>query len=421
MTRSEATEQRPAVMTYEPPLAMVSPQIQDRLNQIQGCIPIVHNEQAFPNGMILATTGQPTSPELHRGMHIAIESHKRYGIIVVPIVITGQSEHPNLFDRSLGMISRIGDSLTGGDEPDAPQYVSRDSRLRHLIVMADVRQDKHTEWEEANGKESVIIFHGEANNARILARQLKYMGHSDGTVVLDYHSHRAAEWFDSEGLPFINITAAGKFKKWLDANGYSKEDPNTAIVTSDTGDLTRAWELSKRTGIPLMGIIHKTRRDQELKTKLSILDTDLKNKKVVIWDDMISSAGTLLRDAEALFEQGVDELVFMATHAVFVGKYKENIEELKRKYGEKLKIVTTNSLHHNETQIPNGIEIIDISDIISQAAEIMLQNQTFEQVKRELENAGLVHKLQSPTDVLELIGLNRKQPSSDETMIFHAA
>lgn len=397
MTLSE-TDRRSAIVVMSPQDQQISESIFNALGALPTIDLMPFERMPFPNGAYLARIGIPVSPAMEMGIHGQVESLQRIKNVLVPVVITGNLDDPTVLDRINSILAEIGDGLKGGTNEGKGRYLSTESKLFHFLIMADARQDAHTNVRLGDDRTGTI-FHGEANSARILARNLKYLGRSDGVVTLDYHSRRAARFFDAIGLPHINISAVGKFHQWLKSHGYL--DGNSVIASCDYGDLTRAHELSQRTGIPIKAIIQKTRRDQVLEASLEL--TNVAGKRVFIWDDMISSAGTLVKNVDLLIDNGASEVVFMATHPVFAGGYEENIKQLKEKYGEKVKIVTTNSLSEEKNRLPAGVEIIDITDIITATAQILLEANSFADVITKLVDLGYVHNLQSPDEVIAII------------------
>lgn len=373
---------------------------------LPGARPMHLIKRYFPSGQHLTTVGFPLEPPITRGMHLAVEGFKQIGTVLVPANITGNWEDREVLDRIQTNLMEIGNVLRGPSVPDYPQYLNPACSICHLFILADVRQDDITTWytpEEPEGGE--MSFFGEANYARLLAELLKGPAHSDGIATLDLHSRRAGKLFDQVQLPHMNITALPKFIQWLTCHGYTKDDPDVIIASCDYGDLTRAWELSERTDIPIAALIHKRREDQDLIAALQI--GNVKGKKVIIWDDMISSAGTLARDVDLLFKEGAAEVIFMATHPVFAGKYRENIKKIKnhKDYGHMVKIVTSNSLVVSSDRMPQGVEIVDIEEIVTETARCLM-TYSFPEAKSRLQNLGYIHELDSPDDAM--IKISRK-------------
>ncbi len=357
----------------------------------------------FPSGQHVTSVGFPLIPTIERGVHLMVEGFKQINNALIPANVTGNWDDRSVVDRVQTNLMEIGSVLRGESEPDHPQYLRPSSKIFHFLTLLDARQDDITTWYNPEAPEDEEFdFIGEANYARLFAEMLKGPGHSDGVVTMDLHSRRAAKRFDEVGLPHINISAVSEFVKWLKKNGYTKDDSETMIASSDYGDLTRTLELSTRTGIKIGALIHKRREDQHLIAALE--KGNVNGKKVIIWDDMISSAGTLKRDIELLLDkEGAKEVIFLATHPIFVGQYRKNIEDLKSKYGERVKIVVSNSLVVEKERMPLGVEKIDVTLIIKETAKVMLESESFEEARTRLTELGFVHDLLSPDDAMRII------------------
>lgn len=387
-----------SLLFLPPELSRISYKVKSALEGIPHIAYMQVASKIFPNGMVLRRTGIPTYPPLIIGLHEQVGSHKRLGNVVIPVVLTGTPGDPSALDTTLAALESVGNTLKSSSDSAPDRGLPKDKDLFHLLIMADARQDHVTIAGE--GTDNQVIFLGEDLFVQTLAHKLRRIGRSNGVVALDLHSRRAVKFFREASLPFVNITAAGKFAEWIETWKRKPENENKDIIiaSSDYGDLTRAWELHERTGIPLEAIIRKERMDKELEAELQI--GNVKDKTVIIWDDMISSAGTAQRDIPLLIGNGAAEIIYMATHPVFAPPYKDNIAAIMRDYPDKVRFVITNSLPVKPWEKPQGTEIIDISGVITTAANILLHAESFEQAATELDRAGLVHELESPDYVM---------------------
>jgi ribose-phosphate pyrophosphokinase len=101
---------------------------------------------------------------------------------------------------------------------------------------------------------------------------------------------------------------------------------NLTVVAPDAGGVERARAYAKRLDAEL-AIIDK-RRDYDRLGEVEVLHVvgDVENRTALIVDDMIDTAGTLVKAAEALKRNGADTVLATATHAVFSGPAVERIE-----------------------------------------------------------------------------------------------
>jgi ribose-phosphate pyrophosphokinase len=109
----------------------------------------------------------------------------------------------------------------------------------------------------------------------------------------------------------------------LDAIRNEFRNEELVIVSPDAGGTERARGYSMRLGCPL-AIIDK-RRPQANQCEVMNIVGDVAGKKAVIVDDMIDTAGTLSKAAQAVIDQGAVEVYAAASHGVFSGKAVENI------------------------------------------------------------------------------------------------
>ncbi|MCL6520484.1 MAG: ribose-phosphate pyrophosphokinase [Armatimonadetes bacterium] len=158
------------------------------------------------------------------------------------------------------------------------------------------RQDKKT-----TGREPIT--------ARMVADMLT-TGGADRIVAMDLHSPQIQGFFR---IPVDHLTAVGALCREL----HSLEIKDAVIVSPDAGRVKLATEYANRLGLPVV-IIHKRRVGPELTEAVHVVG-DVKGKRPIIIDDMITTGGTIERSVKALLEHGAREEIYVAaTHPVFV-------------------------------------------------------------------------------------------------------
>ena len=90
---------------------------------------------------------------------------------------------------------------------------------------------------------------------------------------------------------------------------------NLVVVSPDTGGVERARGFAKKMNIPL-AIIDKRREDVDVVEMLNVIG-EVEGKTCLIVDDLIGTAGTLVKGAQALKEKGADKVYACCTHGVF--------------------------------------------------------------------------------------------------------
>jgi ribose-phosphate pyrophosphokinase len=97
----------------------------------------------------------------------------------------------------------------------------------------------------------------------------------------------------------------------------NKKLPNLTVVSPDAGGVERARAFAKKLGAPL-AIVDKRRVDMDV-TEVMNLIGDVKGRSALIVDDIIDTAGTLVKTADALLREGATQVFAACTHAVFSG------------------------------------------------------------------------------------------------------
>ncbi len=153
-------------------------------------------------------------------------------------------------------------------------------------------------------------------SARMVADMLT-TGGADRVLTIDLHSLQIQGFFD---IPVDQLTAVGllteHMRKW--------DLSDSVIVAPDAGRVNMATDYAGRLGLPVV-IVHKRRTGPE-RTQAAFVVGDVKGKRPIIIDDMITTGGTIGRSVTALMEQGAQpDVRIVATHPVLVGSYAENL------------------------------------------------------------------------------------------------
>ncbi len=155
--------------------------------------------------------------------------------------------------------------------------------------------------------------------AKLVANLITAAG-ADRALAMDLHAGQIQGFFD---IPFDHLFAMPVLIEELRALGYGGED--TVIVSPDAGGVERARAFSKRLNASL-AIIDKRRAAANVSEVMNIVG-DVKNKRAVIVDDIIDTAGTLTNAATAIQNAGAAQVAACASHAVFSGKAIQRITD----------------------------------------------------------------------------------------------
>ncbi|HSX19243.1 MAG TPA: ribose-phosphate diphosphokinase, partial [Candidatus Saccharimonadales bacterium] len=191
---------------------------------------------------------------------------------------------------------------------------------------------------------------GEPISAKIIADLIIASG-INKVVALDLHSDAIVGFFN---VPVIYLTALQVL-----ADRIKREKLQDAIVVSpDTGGVKRARNFATLLGLPL-AVMEKHRFvDKHDNVEILSMSGEVKGDTAILIDDVISTGGTIVENANALKAKGVKKIIVASSHGVFAGDAIEKIEKSPID-----KVFVTDSVEH-EVQSPK-IETVTISDLIA--------------------------------------------------------
>ncbi len=198
-----------------------------------------------------------------------------------------------------------------------------DSNLMELLIMADALSRA-----SVGRITAVIPYYGYARQdrrvrsarvpitAKLIANMLSVAG-VDRVLTVDVHADQIQGFFD---IPVDNVYAS----PLLLGDIWRQKHPNLIVVSPDVGGVVRARAMAKQLDDSDLAIIDK-RRPEANKSEVMHIIGDVKGKVCVIIDDMVDTAGTLCKAAEALKQHGAEKVVAYATHPVLSGVAVENL------------------------------------------------------------------------------------------------
>ncbi len=167
-------------------------------------------------------------------------------------------------------------------------------------------------------------------SAKVVANMLQAVGVSR-VLTMDLHADQIQGFFD---IPVDNIYASPVLLGDLRQKNYS----DLMVVSPDVGGVVRARALAKQLGCD-MAIIDKRRSKANVSEVMHVIG-DIEGRNCVIMDDMIDTAGTLMKAAEVLKERGAKKVYAYCTHPIFSGPAIDRITK-----GEALdEVVITNTI-----------------------------------------------------------------------------
>ncbi len=152
-------------------------------------------------------------------------------------------------------------------------------------------------------------------SAKVVANLLETVG-VERVLTMDLHADQIQGFFD---IPVDNIYASPVLLSDLKSKNY----PNLVVVSPDVGGVVRARALAKQLGCDL-AIIDKRRPTANVSEVMHVIG-EIDGRNCVIMDDMIDTAGTLVKAAEVLKARGAKSVYAYCTHPVFSGPAVERI------------------------------------------------------------------------------------------------
>jgi ribose-phosphate pyrophosphokinase len=170
-------------------------------------------------------------------------------------------------------------------------------------------------------------------SARLVAALLETAG-ADRVLTLDLHAAQIQGFFD---IPVDHLFASPVMIEYFKRNPTS----GTTVVSPDAGGVERARAFAKRLNCPL-AILDKRRDEPNVAEVMNVVG-EVKGRHCLLVDDLIDTAGTLVKGAEALLLKGALSVSACATHPVLSGPALERIEDSSLQ-----EVVVTNSIPLSE-------------------------------------------------------------------------
>ena len=196
--------------------------------------------------------------------------------------------------------------------------------------------------------------------AKLVARLVDTSG-ADRVLTVDLHAAQIQGFFD---IKSDHMFASPVLYDYL----QSKKIPNLTIVSPDVGSVKMGRAMAKRLSADL-AIVDKRRSSSE-KTQVMNVIGDVDGRNVVILDDMIASASTLVEAATEIDRQGAASIMACATHPVFSGSAVERIMD-----SPISEVVVTNTIPFDEQRCPK-VTVLDVSGILGEAIKRIHDNES---------------------------------------------
>ncbi len=258
--------------------------------------------------------------------------------------------------------TRIKETIRGADvyivQSTSPPV---NDNLMELLIMIDAMKRA-----SAGHISAVIPYFGYARQdrkarardpitAKLVANLLTTAG-ADRVISMDLHCNQIQGFFD---IPVDHLLGGPHIADYF-AEKFSGNMSDLVVVSPDLGSVTRSRAFASRLDVPL-AIVDKRRPRANVSEVMNIIGS-IENKKVILTDDIIDTAGTITGAANALVERGAKEVYACCTHAVLSGPAIERIQESKI-----TELVVLDTIRLPEEKQIEKIKMISVADIFCEA------------------------------------------------------
>lgn len=215
-------------------------------------------------------------------------------------------------------------------------------------------------------------------SAAVIARCIESLN-VNRVMIYDLHAGQISGFF-SNNCPVDNLYAEPYFINYINNNFKSDVDKNFIFVAPDAGAVKTNYRVAQKFNAPT-GSIFKNRNKDGVIDHMMLIG-DVKNKIVIMIDDMIDTGGTICSATKLLKENGALNIYIFVTHGLFSGKALSNI-----KNSPINKVVVTNTVP-NSSSIFTGeskIECLDVSWMCAEAINRLTKGESISHLYNNYE------------------------------------
>lgn len=177
--------------------------------------------------------------------------------------------------------------------------------------------------------------------------------HCDRVLTMDLHAPQIQGFFD---IPLDHLYAAAIFIDHFKSHNI----PNLVVVSPDIGGINLARSYARRLGCDL-AMLDKRREKHNVCTVTHLIG-NVNGKNVLIVDDIVDTAGTLINGIKVLKENGAQEIYIASTHALLSGEAVHRLQT-----SPITKIFFTDSLQIPPEKVTDNMEILSVSGLLADA------------------------------------------------------
>ncbi len=209
-------------------------------------------------------------------------------------------------------------------------------------------------------------------SAKLVADMLSTAG-ADRIVSVDLHSGQIQGFYNA---PFDHLTALPLLSSYLkDQLGLHGDD--VVVVAPDAGRIRTSEKLREYLHADLAYIYKRRSRHEahKISEMRLVYEEDIAGKPCVMVDDMIDTAGTLVEGVKVLAAMGAGPIYTGATHAIFSGKARQNLEEAPIE-----QVIVTNTVPIPEEKQFDKLRVLSIAPLIASALRAVFEDTSVSEI-----------------------------------------
>jgi len=199
-----------------------------------------------------------------------------------------------------------------------------------------------------------------AITAKLMANLLTVAG-TDRIITMDLHAPQIQGYFD---IPFDHLYGSSVFRERIE-----QHKKNLVVVSPDVGGIKIARAYAKMLDCALV-VIDKRRPKQNLAEVMNIIG-EVDGKDILIVDDLIDTAGTIIGAIEALKKKGAQEIYAAITHSVLSGNALERIRDT-----QITKIYVSDTINIEGIDQEEKIQVISSAELFAEAIRRTFNNES---------------------------------------------
>jgi ribose-phosphate pyrophosphokinase len=206
--------------------------------------------------------------------------------------------------------------------------------------------------------------------AKLVADLLTKAG-ADRIVSVDLHSGQIQGYIDG---PFDHLTALPLLSTYL-KDTLGLHDDDLVVVAPDAGRIKTAEKLREYLHADLAFLYKRRSRREAHKIEEMTVVGEVEGKPCVVVDDMIDTAGTLSKGVQALAAMGAGPIYATATHPIFSGKARQNLEESPLE-----QVIVTNTVPIPEERTFDKLKVLSIAPLVASALRAVFEDTSVSEI-----------------------------------------